>query len=159
MSEGNATERSATVCRYRIIAAAGSLSSKASMLSSKGGSTFTMGPLNSACPGRDGQHEYTFRGEGEGKGERKRDDDGQRGVHASGLFNSATSLLHDCKKDSEAAKRHKKTIFALVRRARHWGQRGKSSRTMFFSLKTPRQHNFESANFIVEKFNRHCAGS
>ena len=50
-------------------------------------------------------------------------------------------------------------IFANLRGG--GGQRGKSSKMLFFFVcgKTPRQYNFESANFIVEKFCCHYAGS
>ena len=48
--------------------------------------------------------------------------------------------------------------FALLRRV---GLRGREENRpkMLFSGETPRQYNFECANFIVEKFGCHCAGS
>ena len=51
-----------------------------------------------------------------------------------------------------------KIKFALLRGGWAGGQRGKLSKTLFF-VGTPRQYNFESENFIVEKFCCHGAGS
>ena len=53
-----------------------------------------------------------------------------------------------------------KIKFALLRGVGLEGREEKRPKTLlFFSWETPRQYNFESANFIVEKFCCHCAGS
>ena len=53
-----------------------------------------------------------------------------------------------------------KIKFAVLRGGGMGGREENRQKRCFFSLgETPRQLNFESANFIVEKFCCHCAGS
>ena len=59
--------------------------------------------------------------------------------------------------ESEAGETTIKIKFAVLGGG-HWGQRGKSSKTLLF-VGNATTINFESVNFIVEKFCCHCAGS